>query len=222
MTLPHSPSSSSGAISPSAPASALRLSVMTGVPTHRARRFARMAATRIFMAPLLALVACSTTHVSTDYDPSADFSAFHTFTLIEREHVFTENPLVLQRTYDAIRAELSRKGFAYVSHLQQADFAVDFTVGAGDRLDMRDPVSGGSGQWGNQVDVRLYREGTLAIDMYDARSRRPVWHGSAEKKLSKYDIEHSAELIRDTVTAVLADFPPKNSIPSGGGSSSSL
>jgi hypothetical protein len=167
---------------------------------------------------LLALAACSATHVSTDYDPSANFSAFRTFTLIEREHVFTENPLVLQRTYDAIRAELSRKGFTYVPNLPQADFAVDFTVGAHDRLDVRDPTFGGSSGWSNQVDVRLYREGTLAIDVFDARSRRAVWHGAAEKKLSKYDIEHSAELIRDTVTAVLADFPPKSSIPSGGGS----
>jgi hypothetical protein len=180
-----------------------------------------MTAARLFVISMLALAACSATHVMTDYDPNAQFSAFHTFTLIEREHAFTENPLVLQRTYDAIRAELSSKGFTYVSNLPQADFAVDFTVGASDRLDVRDPVSGGSGAWGNQVDVRLYREGTLAIDVYDARSRRPVWHGAAEKKLSSYDIEHSAELIRDTVTAVLADFPPKNPMPSGGGSSSS-
>jgi hypothetical protein len=173
------------------------------------------------VVPILALAACSTIHVTSDYDPSAQFSAFRTFTLIERPHVFTENPLVVQRTYDAIKAELSRKGFTYVSNLLQADFAVDFTVGARDRLDVRDPTFGGSGGWGNQVDVRLYREGTLAIDVFDARSRRPVWHGAAEKKLSKYDIEHSTELIRDTVTAVLAEFPPKSSIRSGGGSSSS-
>jgi hypothetical protein len=127
---------------------------------------------------------------------------------------------VVQRTYDAIRAELTSKGFTHVANPVQADFAVDFTVGARDRLDVRSDGGRwlGAGRW---ADVRQYREGTLAIDVFDARSRRPVWHGSAEKELSRSDIENSAELVREAVTAVLAEFPPKSSTSSGGSSSSS-
>jgi hypothetical protein len=44
---------------------------------------------------------------------------------------------VEQRTYDAIRQALTAKGFTYVPDLAQADFAVDFSVGAQDRLDAR-------------------------------------------------------------------------------------
>jgi hypothetical protein len=121
---------------------------------------------------------------------------------------------VEERTYDAIRAELTSKGFTYVTNPAQADFAVDFTIGASDRLDVRSypaPYGGPwvhAGSWGNPIDVRQYREGTLAIDVFDARSRKPVWHGSGTKELSQSDLDHSEPVIRDAVTAVLAQFPP--------------
>jgi hypothetical protein len=56
--------------------------------------------------------------------------------------------------------------------------------------------------------VRQYREGTLSIDVFDAHSHRPVWHGWAKKELTRNDMEHSAEAIRKAVDSVLAKFPP--------------
>jgi hypothetical protein len=66
----------------------------------------------------------------------------------------------------------------------------------------------GGGYWGDNLDVRQYREGTLSIDVFDAKSHRPVWHGWAKKELNRNDIEHSEEPIRKAVAAVLAKFPP--------------
>jgi hypothetical protein len=56
--------------------------------------------------------------------------------------------------------------------------------------------------------VLQYREGTLSLDVFDARSHRPVWHGWAKKELSDDDIERSAGRVQGAVTAVLAKFPP--------------
>ena len=169
---------------------------------------------RILVLPMLALAACSTAHVLSDYDRSAQFSSFHSFILIARPHPSAKNPLVVQRTYDAIKAELTRKGFVYVEDAAQADFAVDFAIGASDRLDVRSyPGPSGpairAGFWGSQVDVRQYQEGTLAIDIFDARERKAVWHGSGKKELSQSELERPQTLIGEAVTAVLADFPPK-------------
>jgi hypothetical protein len=171
---------------------------------------------RRLLAAGLAVAACSTTtHVITDYDRGARFSDFHSFTMIERPHPGTDNPLVERRTADAIRAQLTSRGFTYVVDPAQADFAVDFTIGSSDRLDVRSsptPVAGPwfhGGSWGSQVDVQQYQEGTLAIDVFDARSRKAVWHGSAGKRLSQSDLANSHAIIRDAVTAVLAGFPPK-------------
>jgi hypothetical protein len=160
------------------------------------------------------LTACTTTpHVASDYDKSTQFSNLHKFTLIMRPHPsMHSSPLVEQRTYDVIEQELTSKGFTYVPDPAQADFAVDFSIGAQDRLDLRSyprTGPGGAGLWGNDIDVRQYQEGTLAVDVFDVHSRRAVWHGSAEKELSQSEMEHSETPIREAVTAVLANFPPK-------------
>jgi hypothetical protein len=174
---------------------------MTSIPRHR--RFAA------YVFTVLTLAACNTpTHVASDYDQTAAFSSYKSFTLIERPHPGLPNPFVAQRTSDAIRAELAAKGFTYVPTPVNADFAVDFTVGARDRLDVRSyPVGPFLG--GSNLQVDQYQEGRLAIDVFDVRTRKPVWRGQAEKELSQSDIDRTGPLIREAVAAVLANFPPK-------------
>jgi hypothetical protein len=172
--------------------------------------------------PLVAvlLTACTTMpYVASDYDKSSQFSNFHKFTLIVRPHPSMHgSPLVEQRTYDAIGQELTSKGFTYVPDAAQADFAVDFSIGAQDRLDLRSyPRAGpwGAGLWGNDIDLRQYQEGTLAVDVFAVRSGRAVWHGSAEGELLPSEMQHSETPIREAVTAVLANFPPKFTLTKG-------
>jgi hypothetical protein len=167
------------------------------------------------------LPACSTLQVGSDYDRAASFAGLHTFSIMQREHKDAHNPLVVTRTEDAIRAQLSAKGYATANDAN-ADFTVDFTIGSKERTDVSsypEPYAGagwgwgrggwwGGGYWGNDLDVRQYREGTLSIDVFDARTHRPVWHGWAKKELSRKDIEQSEEPIRRAVAAVLARFPP--------------
>jgi hypothetical protein len=170
----------------------------------------------------LALAACTSLRVGNDFDRDATFSGYHAFAWMPREHHGTRNPLVAQRTHDAIQAELTRKGFSYVPDAVAADFVVDFTIGAHERTDVRSypapyggpwypgyPAWWGYPYWGNEVDVRQYREGTLAIDVFDAHTNKPVWHGWAKKELTQADIERSEAPIRTAVQAVLEKFPPK-------------
>lgn len=171
------------------------------------------------IALALMLAACETLRTGSDYDHAASFAGYHTFVLMPRQHRDLHNPLVLQRTEDAIRSYLESRGYVYETDPSRADFAVDFTIGSHERTDIQsypEPWGGpwyrpgwwGGPYWGNTLDVRQYREGTLSIDVFDDRSHRPVWHGWAKKTLSRSDIEHSEEPIRQAVAAVLAKFPP--------------
>lgn len=171
---------------------------------------------------LSSLAGCTTLSVGSDYDRDASFAGFHTFTVMQREHHDVRNPLVVTRADDAIRAELMRKGYQQATDPSTADFTVDFTIGSKERTDVNaypDPYLGmgwgwghrgwwGGPYWGNNLDVRQYREGTLSIDVFDARTHRPVWHGWAKKELNRSDIQNSEEPIRKAVAAVLAKFPP--------------
>ncbi|MBS0419446.1 MAG: DUF4136 domain-containing protein [Proteobacteria bacterium] len=171
---------------------------------------------------LSALAACTTLSVGSDYDRDASFAGYHTFSVMQRAHQDVHNPLVVTRADDAIRAELIRKGYQQATDASTADFSVDFTIGSKERTDVNaypDPYFGtgwgwgrrgwwGGQYWGNNLDVRQYREGTLSIDIFDAKTHRPVWHGWAKKELNRSDIQNSEEPIRTAVAAVLARFPP--------------
>jgi hypothetical protein len=189
----------------------LRESVMMGT---------KMCALPFALLMAVAVAGCAVLRVGSDYDRQASFTSYHSFTWLPRAHRI-RNPLTVQRARDAIQAELVRKGYALASDAGSADFAVDFTIGSRARMDVHAYPTpyfgswywGGSGwwgypYWGSQVDVRQYREGTLSIDVFDARSHRPVWHGWAKKELSASDIERSEKPIREAVDAVLAKFPP--------------
>ncbi len=160
----------------------------------------------------LILAACATVHVNSDFDRSVDFSSYHSFTMVSRPHPGIKNPLIAQRTYDGIQAELMRRGFTYVGDSTKADLIVDFTMGARERMDAaihRDIDAGWwRPYWGRRVNARRYRQGTLAIDVFDARSQRPLWHGWESRQLSKPEVERTEEVIRASVNAVLAEFPP--------------
>lgn len=175
-------------------------------------------------AATVVLAACTTLRVGSDHDPAASFSAYHTYAWMPpRTKVYeSPNPLVVQRAHDAIQNALSAKGYQLVSNAAEADFVVDFTIGSRERTDVSSypaPYGGpwfwgrsywwGGPYWGSEVDVRQYREGTISIDIFDARTHRPVWHGWARKELTRADLEHSAGSIREAVDSVLAQFPPK-------------
>ena len=166
------------------------------------------------------LVSCATMQVGSDFDHAATFSAYHAFAWMPREHYGSRNQLVIQRARDAIQAELTRKGFVYVSDSTAADFVVDFTIGSRERVDVQSYPAPYDGvywtlpgwwgpYWGTTIDVHKYREGTLSIDIFDARGHKPVWHGWAKKELTRSDMERSEGPIRDAVSSILAGFPPR-------------
>jgi hypothetical protein len=168
-----------------------------------------------------ALASCETVRVGSDYDREANFTKYHSFTWLPREDYGARNPLVVERARDAIQANLQQKGYTYTSDPAAADFAVDFTVNAHQRTDINTypaPYAGdwhrygsrwwGYPYWGTGVDVHQYREGVLAIDAFDAKTHKPVWHGWAKKALTRRDMEQSGQSIREAADAVLAKFPP--------------
>jgi hypothetical protein len=159
--------------------------------------------------------ACTTTRVSSDFDRGARFDGYHTYAWLPRAHDGGRNPLIMRFARESIDAELQRKGFVLAADGATADFEVDFTIGAHDRLDVttypavyRGPWSWGHGYYGSDIDARQYREGILAIDVFDGRTHQPVWTGRAAKEITRADLTRADAPIRLAVAEVLAQFPP--------------
>lgn len=116
------------------------------------------------------------------------------------------NPLIVQRVQDAIQQELTKKGYQQVANPSMADFTVQYTIGAQDRIAI-DSYRNGPGSWGGGVDAHQYREGSLAINIFDARTNRAVWHGWANKEVGKEMEQSSEQPIREAIAAAFAKFP---------------
>jgi len=169
------------------------------------------------LAAGILLSACSTTRVGHDYDRSARFTGYHTYAWLQREHNDGRNPLAVRFAKEAVDADLMQRGFSLAEDPATADFEVDLTIGAHDRIDVnsypvgfRGPWTWGSRYYGDQVEIRNYREGTLAIDIFDGKTHQPVWTGWASKEISSSDQVRSDGPIREATAAVLAQFPPSS------------
>ncbi|HEU4590180.1 MAG TPA: DUF4136 domain-containing protein [Steroidobacteraceae bacterium] len=170
------------------------------------------------------LAACATSiHARSDHDARNDFSRYQSFAWIAEDPLITPqgsaehvSPLNRRRIVEAIESQLTAKGFSKAADASSADFILSFTVGARDRIDVQSYPVRYRGYWGwgttyvgDNANVSTYREGTLAIDVFDGRSNQPVWHGWATKRVTDRDVENAAQLIPQAVAAILAEFPPR-------------
>jgi len=165
----------------------------------------------------LAMSGCATgPKVTTDYDKSADFARYRTYSWVYSSAPRGMNPLLYQRVKAAIDQTLAARGFTPAS---TADFAIGFTLGARDRVETTDfgpyapyyPAYGGFRRagWGfayNQTQIQTVTDGTLAIDIYDAGTKKPVWFGQATQEVTQTSVDD--KMINDAVQSVLARFPP--------------
>lgn len=173
------------------------------------------------VAAALLLAGCMSMRVTSSQYPEADFSGYRSYAWISDDPLIrpsdTEPPvsaLTARRIHEAIEAELAAKGYSAVAVPQLADFVVAYTVGTRDRIDAGSYPAPYRGPWlwrgyGPEMDLRVYQEGTLAIDIFDGDTRQPVWHGRASKEITGTDVADPQPVIRKAVTAILQKFPSR-------------
>jgi hypothetical protein len=178
---------------------------------------------RLLIALLVGLTvsACETFSVTTDYDKAIDFHNYHTFSWVSKNPLVSRapdvSPLAEGRIQAAVMNVLTQKGFKFVDNPAKADFVVAFTLGSRQELRVTSNPYGTSWgaapyMWGapyyQDIDVRQYTKGRLAIDFFDVKLREPVWHGHASKSISESDRARSEEVINKAVAEILKSFPP--------------
>lgn len=183
------------------------------------------------LLPALLSACASTFEASYDHDPANDFSNYQSFAWISKnpmkvgQSVGAPNPLLEPRITSALEKALVAKGYKYVIEPKNADFVVSFTVGSREeiKVDSYPSMSAGYGRayprhwgWGStyygydtETQVRQYTEGMLAVDIFDVKERRPVWHGVATKRINASDRDNMDATIKAAVDAMMAGFPPQ-------------
>src|SRR6478735_6888854 len=163
------------------------------------------------LASLLAACASPVT-VKTDFDAKASFDGLRSYSWIAEPA--GDPALVPQSVIQGIDTRLQARGWKRVAegevhvaaHVTTRDGQTfnNFYSGIGHDLrwlgfsGARDSVT---------MSVDNYRAGTLVVDMFDARSRRAIWRGSAEGVLPD-DRSQLDATVQRTLDRLFADFPP--------------
>jgi hypothetical protein len=164
---------------------------------------------------LFLLGSCSSIKVNSDYDQSVDFSQYKTYAFHKRGVDRVEiSGLDKKRILNAIDTELSKKGMIKSDH---PDLLVNIFTKERERIDVNQYNAGwgygwGYGWnpylWGGRTYVSSYVEGTLYIDLIDAKKKELIWEGEGVGYLTE-DRERKEIKINEFVAKILAQFPPK-------------
>ena len=152
---------------------------------------------------------------SFDYDKSVDFTTFKTYA--QKPGTPVGDPFVDKRFSEAIDAELTAKGLT--KNDANPDITVIYHVAFDKKQDVSTYSTGmaygpygygwGAGWGGTEVRVREILEGTLIIDIADAKKKSLVFRGMGVKEV---DVQAKAEKrdknVAEAVKKIFKNFPP--------------
>jgi hypothetical protein len=183
-------------------------------------------------ASSLALAACGSLPVTTDYNPNLSVATCHTYAFAA-EHTATGgpgsaygNPINGERLRAAIAANLAAKGIQPADRAQ-ADCVVGYAMGS--RQVFNDYYAGFGAGWGYGWGRRgafgagwgwegpyVSDETRIAVDVFDAKSHAAIWHASVSQNVSDLTGPNAEAHISAGAAAIFAKFPIAGPPPTGG------
>ncbi|MEP3209294.1 MAG: DUF4136 domain-containing protein [Maribacter sp.] len=172
---------------------------------------------------LLFLSSCTSVRVLSDYDKDTDFKSYKSYafykTGIDKAQI---SDLDKKRILRAIETEMGTRGFV---KSQNPDILVSIFTKEREQVDVYNNNFGwgGWGGWGwgwgwggfgpgwgwGGSNVSTRTEGSLYIDLIDAKNKELVWQGKGEGTLSNTkNIEKKEMRIKEFVAEILTQYPP--------------
>jgi hypothetical protein len=171
-------------------------------------------ATLLPLVLLLIAGSCASVRVAHDYDTKADFSQYKSFAFYKNGIDKVEiSDLDKRRILSAIETEMKAKGFTIS---EKPDLLVNIFTKSTEQVNVNQFNSGwgygwGYGWspwlWGGHTSVYTNTEGTLFIDLIDAKTKQLVWQGEGTGDLTKNTEKKDAQ-IKEFVAKILAQYPP--------------
>lgn len=163
----------------------------------------------------IALTGCSSVRVASDYDKATNFTAYKTYgfykTGIDKAEI---SDLDKKRILRAIETEMNAKGF---TKSESPDLLVNIFTKSRTEVDVNQFNNYWGYGWGwgwnpwmmgPRTSVSTSTQGTLFIDMIDARKKELIWQGEGDGALAK-SAEKKDERAIEFVQAILKNFPPE-------------
>jgi hypothetical protein len=183
---------------------------------HKKNNFKIVSKTTNFLPLLLlfVLASCSSVRVNADYDKKANFESYKTYAYLKSAVDKVEiSDLDKKRILHSIDEAMTTKGF---TKSETPDLLVSIFTKENQRVDIYNHSGFGWGMgWGYNPymgmgfnSTYVTPEGTLYIDLIDAKTKELVWQGEGNGYLTK-DTEKKDARIKEFVDKILAQYPPQ-------------
>jgi hypothetical protein len=178
---------------------------------------------------LVALEACTGLPVKTDINPNMSVAACRTYAFADEHSMGTDqqtafgNPLNADRLRVAIEYNMAAKGIQKAQSRKTADCVVGYAMGTRQVFD--DYYGdlgigwGWGGGWGygrrgygygggfGYGGPSVRDETRISVDLFDAKTRVPIWHASVSQSVADLTGPNAVEKINIATTAIFAKFP---------------
>jgi hypothetical protein len=169
---------------------------------------------------VISIVSCAPAlKVTSDYDKSVNFSQYKTFAL-DTFHVSESlSQLNQNRIINAVKAEMTKKGFTesttpdmlvHMTAIFKNEKSVSATTDYYGYGGYYRPYAwgGGVGSTGyTTYNVQNYIDGSLIVDIVDAKSKNLLWEGIGNKEINQ-EVKDPDTAVPAAVNKILAAFPP--------------
>ncbi len=168
-----------------------------------------------FFLLLMLVASCSSVTVYSDYDKTVDFAPYKTYAYFKPGIDKVEiSDLDKRRILRAIDDQMLAKGF---TKSDNPDLLINIFTKSREQVDVNQFSAGWGYGWGwgwnpymmygNQTTVSTSTEGTLYIDLIDAKKKEMIWQGEGIGTLTR-NIDKKDEKIAEFVAKILAQYPP--------------
>lgn len=168
----------------------------------------------LFVFLIFASASCVSVQVTTDYDTEINFNNYKTFAFYKKGIDNAKiSDLDKKRIMRAIETELTAKGMVKSS---TPDVLVSLFTKSREHINVNDHFyrgfyGGFYYPWyygSNFINVSKQIEGTLFIDIIDAKKKELVWQGIGTGYLTNRSIKHKVERINEFVKEIIGRYPP--------------
>ncbi len=158
----------------------------------------------------------SAQQVKTDYDRSANFGQYKTYSWAQ---VKTKDALDVDRIKTAVNAALTAKGWTQVD--SGGDVSIVAMEITRDQKTLNTFYDGFGGGWGWRrfggggfgeatTTTETYRVGTVVVDLFDTKTKQLIWRGNSSDTLSNNSDKNIKNLDKG-VDKMFKHFPPGSS-----------
>jgi hypothetical protein len=169
---------------------------------------------------MMITMSCSSLKISSDYDKTVDFISYKTYGFIIYPENLPYDPAMSERVLISIANELEARG---MKKSENPDVFIDLKVRIGQSKTVASYIGDtpdyyGSGYiyyWGygfstSSINFSTFTDGTMFIDIIDAKKKQLVWQGRGVAKIAAdRNSQEREKNIAKVVNQIFSKYPPK-------------